>query len=221
MTERRKDPRSLTSNYQERRRIAALEQQQAARSKAIDSRRRIPDLSLITDPPHQEEQLEKSLATYSEDIQDDADIEIPPWPSSDAQGSLTQDPRHLRQQQQEQRKKLRHHWASQLMNPEWLIDIPPDLATEWYVLPRPEGQRCTVVASNGRTISRLRNGIVFEIFQSGLPGGSRETRGGGGGGQSNYSLLDCIYHDATETYYIVGKTGRVVSVFRVEVNNNN
>jgi len=211
MTERRRDPRSLSSNYQERRRIAALEQQQSAQSKAIESRRRFHDLSSVTDLPHQEEE-EGSLATipaYSEDFQDDADIQMSPSPSSTAQESHTED-QHLRQQ----RKELRHYWASQLMSPEWLIEIPPDLATEWYVLPRPEGQRCTVLASKGRTISRLRNGIIFEIFQSGLPCGSREASGGGGG-QSNHSLLDCIYHDATETYYIVGKTERLLSLFGV------
>jgi hypothetical protein len=26
---------------------------------------------------------------------------------------------------------VREHWARQLMRPEWLIDVPPNLATEW------------------------------------------------------------------------------------------
>ncbi|KAL4524404.1 hypothetical protein Ndes2437B_g05176 [Nannochloris sp. 'desiccata'] len=205
MTERRRDPRSFIGNYQERRRLAALERQQSARSKAIDSRRRLDDLSLITDLPlrEEEEDIEGRLATVaasSEDLQDHSDIQMSPSSSSSlkAQDSPTAG-QYLGQQQ---RKELWHHWASQLMNPEWLIEIPTDLATEWYVLPRPEGQRCTVLASKGRTISRLRNGILFENFQSGLPYGSRETYGEGGG-QSNYSLLDCIYHAATETYYII------------------
>ena len=27
---------------------------------------------------------------------------------------------------------VREHWARQLMRPEWLIDVPPNLAAEWY-----------------------------------------------------------------------------------------
>lgn len=26
---------------------------------------------------------------------------------------------------------LRQHYAAQLMQPEWLVDVPPDLGTEW------------------------------------------------------------------------------------------
>jgi len=35
------------------------------------------------------------------------------------------------------------------MRPEWMVDIPDDLATGWCVLPRPQGQRSLVVASRG------------------------------------------------------------------------
>jgi len=38
---------------------------------------------------------------------------------------------------------------SQFMRPEWMVDIPDDLATGWCVLPRPQGQRSLVVASRG------------------------------------------------------------------------
>lgn len=27
--------------------------------------------------------------------------------------------------------RLRQHYAAQLMQPEWLVDVPPDLATDW------------------------------------------------------------------------------------------
>jgi snurportin-1 len=195
----------LTSNYQERRRVAALEQQQSARSKAIDSRRRhLDDLALIADLPLQQDSIPTSSGDLHDNIQmpSTSSITTPKEQPGTTRTSSTDETEE--QHQRQQQKDLRQHWASQLMNPEWLIEIPRDLATEWYVLPRPEGQRCTVLASKGRTTARLRNGIIFENFQSGLPCGSRETTGGGGG-QGNYSLLDCIYHAPTNTYYILGK----------------
>jgi snurportin-1 len=208
MTERRKDPRSLTSNYQERRRIAALEQQQSARSKAIDSRRRLDDLALLPDLPLEEQEEEAAdvpIPSTSEHHSSQQEHQ-----SSDKNNAYALEEEEQQKYRQQQQRELRQHWASQLMNPEWLIEIPTDLATEWYVVPRPEGQRCTIFASKGRTIARLRNGIIFENFQSMLPGGSRETSGGGGDGQSNYSLLDCIYHAGTSTYYILGKKKLII-----------
>ena len=32
-------------------------------------------------------------------------------------------------------------FSAQFMHPEWLVDVPPDLASAWYVTPRPSGQR--------------------------------------------------------------------------------
>ena len=62
-----------------------------------------------------------------------------------------------------------------------------------YVFARPAGKRCFVVASNGTTISRQRNGSVLHHFPSALPNGAR-TKDVGGSGQS-YSILDCIFHE--------------------------
>ena len=204
MTEQRKNPRSLSTNYQERRRIAALEQQQSARSKAIESRRCVHDLALFIEPQQEEHgnqatrESAQSSEEYSAHFPSSAKIKLPHEQTQAA--TTTAAAEKYRQQQ----KELRHYWASHLMNPEWLIEIPSNLAKEWYVLPRPEGQRCTVLASKGRTISRLRNGIFFEDFQSELPFGSKEMNQGGGG-QPHHCLLDCIYHAANDTYYILGK----------------
>ena len=54
-----------------------------------------------------------------------------------------------------------------------MLDIPEDLKTNWFVLPRPEGQRALVIASRGITISRLRNGRTLHTFPSALPNGNR------------------------------------------------
>lgn len=153
---------------------------------------------------------------------------------------------------------LRQYYAAQLMQPEWLVDVPPDLGTEWwvllssvgpvccccfshacllfalgchaavllvlraplclthvpfkfhsphtfplvtlrYALPRPEGQRCLVISARGQTVTRLRSGVLYERFASRLPAG-----GPGQGGDDNFCIMDCVYHAADQTYYILG-----------------
>eukprot|EP00270_Netrium_digitus_P000033 TRINITY_DN10038_c0_g1_i1.p1 TRINITY_DN10038_c0_g1~~TRINITY_DN10038_c0_g1_i1.p1 ORF type:complete len:505 (-),score=118.78 TRINITY_DN10038_c0_g1_i1:50-1564(-) len=97
--------------------------------------------------------------------------------------------------------KAREFFSQQLMNPEWMIDVPPRLETDWYVLARPEGKRCLVVSSNGMTISRLRNGRVLHRFPSFLPNGAR-TRDVAAASHV-YCILDCVFHEADQTYYVI------------------
>ncbi|GIL69575.1 hypothetical protein Vretifemale_497 [Volvox reticuliferus] len=99
-------------------------------------------------------------------------------------------------------------YGSELMQPEWMTDIPGDLATNWLVMPRPEGMRCLLVTSRGRTVSWLRNGAPLHRFYSTLPGGSPATTAGCGGSAAaaassgDYCLLDCIFHPPNNTYYV-------------------
>ena len=90
--------------------------------------------------------------------------------------------------------------AKRIMIHEWVVDVPCDLGgSNWYVIPRPEGKRCLVVAANGKTTSRLRNGSVLHRFQSSLPNGSRETRCN----RDAVCVLDCIYHAPAKTYFVL------------------
>lgn len=59
-----------------------------------------------------------------------------------------------RRTREERVKQRRERFCRQLMVPEWVVDVPRDLngrgsalGEGWYVLPRPEGKRCLVVAS--------------------------------------------------------------------------
>eukprot|EP00945_MAST-04E_sp_MAST-4E-sp1_P005062 g5062.t1 len=70
----------------------------------------------------------------------------------------------------------------------------------WYVLPRPEGKRCLMVAHNGRTVTQDKNGIRVHQFQSILPNGSQMTRTGGG--SDAYSIFDCVFNQDLCTYII-------------------
>lgn len=63
------------------------------------------------------------------------------------------------------------------------------------VTARPEGKRCLVKASNGTTISRTKESNVLHTFDSKLPGGSSKMDGP--------TILDCIYHENDETYYVM------------------
>lgn len=64
---------------------------------------------------------------------------------------------------------------------------------------RPEGVRCLVIASGALTTARLRNGVVQARFESVLPGGGAMDPGG----EDGYTILDCVYSLADETYYLM------------------
>ncbi|EFJ43250.1 hypothetical protein VOLCADRAFT_42782, partial [Volvox carteri f. nagariensis] len=79
------------------------------------------------------------------------------------------------------------------------------------VMPRPEGMRCLLVTSRGRTVSWLRNGAPLHRFHSQLPGGSPASAAAGSGGSAtasacsspaDYCILDCIFHPPNGTYYV-------------------
>ena len=171
----RKDPRSSLSTtiYQDRRRNAALQQQQSARAQAVDDKRHRLTTHAFSHHHRPSQRQEKEEEQEEEEEHSD---------------------RQHAQQKQKQKDSL-------LMTPEWVIDIPSDLSSNWYVMPRPEGQRCLVTSSRGTTLARMRTGRVLGRFQSGLPGGGE---GGGGGEKQDSCILDCIYNASTNTYYVLG-----------------
>ncbi|KAK6122222.1 hypothetical protein DH2020_044037 [Rehmannia glutinosa] len=89
--------------------------------------------------------------------------------------------------------EARRWFAKQLMLPEWMIDVPDRLNTDWYVCARPAGKRCFVVSSNGTTVSRLRNGSMLHKFPSALPNGARINNNSRSG--QSYCILDCVFHE--------------------------
>eukprot|EP00793_Prasinoderma_coloniale_P006325 PRCOL_00001155-RA len=91
-------------------------------------------------------------------------------------------------------------YAAQLMSPEWLLSVPFDLASAWIVSPRPEGRRMLLVAAGGTTIARTRVGKATLRHASALPGG---RRGGGRAPADAFSILDCVFHEPTQTYFVL------------------
>uniref|UniRef100_A0A8C5TR54 Snurportin-1 n=1 Tax=Malurus cyaneus samueli TaxID=2593467 RepID=A0A8C5TR54_9PASS len=96
-------------------------------------------------------------------------------------------------------KKLPKRYANQLMLSEWLVDVPSDLEQEWVVVVCPVGKRALVVASRGTTAAYTKSGFCVNRFPSLLPGGNRHNSIS----DKVYSILDCIYNEAKQTYYIL------------------
>lgn len=67
------------------------------------------------------------------------------------------------------------------------------------VMPRPEGQRCLVIASRQHTVSRTRSGSILHSFPSPLPGGSRATHGNA----EVFSILDTVFSEPDKTYFVI------------------
>ncbi|CCI44482.1 unnamed protein product [Albugo candida] len=110
---------------------------------------------------------------------------------------------------EERVRARKEYYSRQFMIPEWMIEIPTDLDGKgsttgegWYVLPRPEGKRCLVIANNGVTVARKTNGSTLQKFPSGLPNGSKKTSSHSEG----YCILDCIYQsnaDDQGVFYVL------------------
>ncbi|PSC69269.1 snurportin-1 [Micractinium conductrix] len=184
------------TSWQQQRRSAALERQKTARTQATDRARK--------------------LALQEEDEEHQAETEIieehtaGPGPSSSAAAEAAAADVAMHGGGGRRRSagggrspgggaRMRQHYAQQLMQPEWLVDVPPDLATDWYAMPRPEGQRCLVIAARGVTAACMRSGGLLERFASLLPAGGPGQRGP----QDNFCILDCVYHAPDQTYYVL------------------
>ncbi|KAF5188693.1 Snurportin-1 [Thalictrum thalictroides] len=92
-----------------------------------------------------------------------------------------------------------HHFPSSLPNGARTKDNSGP--SNSYVFARPSGKRCFVVSSDGTTVSRLRNGYVLHHFPSSLPNGARTKDNSGP--SNSFSLLDCIFHEPDQTYYVI------------------
>ncbi|KAA3460583.1 snurportin-1 [Gossypium australe] len=185
---RRPFKRAAISDQQKRRELSLLRQAQNRRDAQQQARCLASSiLSLQSSAP--ESQPEQS------------DIEIETVPESEQESEAFSKDLDVRQASKLRGPEVRKWFARQLMLPEWMIDVPDRLAQDWYVFARPAGKRCFVVSSNGTTVSRQRNGSILHHFPSALPAGAK-IRDGSGSGQS-YCILDCIFHELDQTYYVI------------------
>ena len=116
--------------------------------------------------------------------------------------------KHKRSQRKKDKTVRGNLYREYIQEPEWMVEIPNDLRcsaptgeddSKWIVVPRPEGQRCLVIARGGRTVSRVESGHILHTFTSALPGGSAHRRGTA----SSSAILDCVYCTESDAYYVV------------------
>ncbi|CAG5134387.1 unnamed protein product [Candidula unifasciata] len=89
------------------------------------------------------------------------------------------------------------YYKNQLMMSEWLVEVPSNLETEWITVLCPVAKRCLVVTSRAKTKAYSKSGYCINTFPSHLPGGCRSSR------EKNTTILDCLYSEANQTYYIL------------------
>ncbi|KAL3362538.1 hypothetical protein AABB24_015105 [Solanum stoloniferum] len=186
---RRPFKRPAISDQQRRRELSLLRQSQNRHDAQLQARR-LASTVLSLQSSSQEQQV---------DIQVTDELESCPEEVDDDYGHH-KDAHDLRQATKLRGPDARLWFAKQLMLPEWMIDVPDKLNTDWYVFDRPAGKRCFVVSSNGTTISRLRNGVLLHRFPSALPNGARTNNSKAA---QSYCILDCIFHESDETYYVI------------------
>ncbi|ONK77249.1 uncharacterized protein A4U43_C02F4610 [Asparagus officinalis] len=174
---------------QQRRREIALRRQNQQRSDSQNRARRLASSVVSLQPePQPESEPDIELETENE-----------AWLESDPKADKGE--LDVVEASKLKGAEARRWFARQLMLPEWMIDVPPNLDSDWYVFSRPSGKRCFVVSSNGTTVSRLRNGSILHRFPSSLPCGAK-TREMSGPAHA-YCILDCIFHELDQTYYVI------------------
>lgn len=107
----------------------------------------------------------------------------------------------LSRSQKQQLRSRAKTWWGEVCTPEWLVEVPAELNGKgspqgggWFVVARPEGKRCVVVAARGMTVARTLSGDVLGRFESAIPGGSPR-------GRDSHSVLDVVYADGA--YYVL------------------
>lgn len=65
--------------------------------------------------------------------------------------------------------KSSQYVSSQLIIPDFLIDVPANLASEWFAFLRPEGKRVVVIASGGHCCIFDKSGYFLDSFPTALP----------------------------------------------------
>ncbi|KAK9832305.1 hypothetical protein WJX74_005806 [Apatococcus lobatus] len=175
--------RSAAGSFQQKRRAEALQRQAEARRIRTDHAR---NLALGEEASGQLQDVGPMQVDHNQASVGSAKQSQARWRRTGSQD------RHS--------KVLRQHYADQLMHPEWLTDVPEELSSSWYAMPRPAGKRCLVIAAEGKTISRQRNGAVLHAtFRSSLPGGSQCSHTS----RDAFCILDCVWDAVQETYWVM------------------
>ncbi|CAH1796903.1 unnamed protein product [Owenia fusiformis] len=92
------------------------------------------------------------------------------------------------------------YYSNQLMFSEWMVAVPENFDKEWLMVMSPVGKRVLLIASKGITRAYGKTGYKLNEFASAIPGGSMSQQGRG---SHEYSVLDCVWSEALQTYFII------------------
>lgn len=87
--------------------------------------------------------------------------------------------------------KTQHYRVQQS---EWLRYVPENLC-DWLLVPCPVGKRCLVIATQGRTKVYSQAGKIIMQLRTLLPGDGHMPK--------SRSILDCVYVEEMETFYVL------------------
>ena len=62
-------------------------------------------------------------------------------------------------------KKLRQSYKNQLMQSEWLVEVPEDFDSQWLMVPVPQGRRSFVISGGGNTYQYSRYVCNLELWK--------------------------------------------------------
>ena len=194
--------RSAKEEDQRRRRAQLLDVQKQRRAELTMAARGVPPPAATTAPAEPPPPPSADLPVFPPDADDaesvvgDDDMESVAGGDDDAMQTSDGRRRRRRGRARADRPVAPAVTAASaaLMGAEWMVDLPDDLASAWYVLARPAGWRCLVSTGDGRTVAQSRGGRARH-FPSALPGGGRK---GAGAGRCE---LDCVWVEATQTYF--------------------
>lgn len=209
---------------QEKRRKEFLRRQKTLREELVKKARCLASFGEESEAETEVKQAKKSqcLTTFGEEIEgetiessvtsDDA-MEME-GEEQDTQTAKKKKSKKNKKKEEEKLKKMKQKFCrmfrEHLQEPEWMVEVPCDLKkgteeddmsnacleSNWVVLPRPEGQRCMLLAKGNCTLSIAENGRIMHSFKSWLPGG-------GGNRAQGLTILDCIYCSENDTYFIL------------------
>ncbi|KAF4715726.1 hypothetical protein FOZ63_032619 [Perkinsus olseni] len=157
----------------ERRRRALQEQRARSREERLEELRQIAQVTEADD----NDKIEIGMPLAEEEMAEDHDAEMG---GEDGQKAV--------KKKGKQRRKVKRFrfWANQLMYPDWMVEVPQDLSTQWLVKVRPEGKHCLLIIHAGTATLRSKNGRFYWSYYVGP-----EFAGMG------LTVLDVVYPDTT------------------------
>ncbi|KAF3436887.1 hypothetical protein FNV43_RR19640 [Rhamnella rubrinervis] len=167
------------SDQQKRRELSLRRQEQSRRDAQLQARRLASTLFSLS-----------SSQTLEETSEPDIDLVSEPQPDFQPENESVSSPSDLdldvRQASKLRGSEARKWFARQLMLPEWMIDVPDRLSHDWLA-----------TRSYITTDSRQRN-CQCHHFPRLCPACLTAS-----GSCQSYSILDCIFHEMDQTYYVI------------------